>query len=466
MSVCRVSILAPVFAALALSACAGDQTSTNVESFVSGLEATALHTPLVVPLTIGMEDAVALAIERSSAVKAKQLEALLAQQTAEHFSVEMLPSFTASGDFYARDSKALSHSSLSSTYSTSSEERMISGDLKVGWNVLDFGLSYLRARQSREKSMAVNEDARRIAFRTAADARLAFWNSLALRQLRAGMTALAPQTKKTLKRLDAGLADAAVDHGGLLQDKRELVAAMTDADAMLSRLSPAELELCSLIACPSMQDMNLEVPASEFGTETGDAGTEIAEALRNRPELRSLFHEAEINEAQARSAVLQLLPSLGSAAALNGDSNMYLFNANWLSLAANASLNLLKLARLPQQGKINATQRQVHREQAIAAAHGVALQVLLARQRIVLAERTLAAAEAQLSLERQQMEQTKREVSVGAARANSLTALQYRHLAAEVRCTLARGDLVQAIATHTDSLGRDSSTSHKHRPLR
>ncbi len=337
---------------------------------------------------------------------------------------------------------------------------MVSGDLKAGWNVLDFGLSYLRARQSREKSIAVNEDARRIAFRTASDARLAFWNALALRQLRSGMMSLAPQTKKTLQRLDAGLADTSVDHRVLLQDKRELVAAMTEADALLTRLSPAEIELCSLIVCPDVQEMTLIAPKDKAVPKLGDTDAEISEALRNRPELRNLFHESAISEAQARSAVLQLLPSLGAATAFNGDSNMFLFNTNWLSLAANASFNLLKLARLPQQNNINATKRQILHQQAIAATQGVALQVLLTRQRIALAERDLAAAEIQLSLNKQSVQQAMAEISAGAARSNSLTASRYRQLVSEVRCLLAKGDVVQSLATHEDSLGRDLSTGH------
>ena len=54
---------------------------------------------------------------------------------------------------------------------TSSEKNVFSADLSLSWNVLDFGLSYIRAKQAADDVLIAEEERRRVANRV--DARCA-----------------------------------------------------------------------------------------------------------------------------------------------------------------------------------------------------------------------------------------------------------------------------------------------------
>ena len=78
-----------------------------------------------------------------------------------HFS--LLPTAVAESGYAARDKFSASNSvnvftgveSLAT--STSQDKRLRTSDIEFGWNVLDFGLSYVKARQAADKVLIQNE---------------------------------------------------------------------------------------------------------------------------------------------------------------------------------------------------------------------------------------------------------------------------------------------------------------------
>jgi outer membrane protein TolC len=411
---------------------------------------------------ITVEEAVAHAIAHSSTLKAKQLEALQSRMNAGMLRADALPSLTASGDYYARDRAALSHSSLSNSFATSSENSMGSGDLKLAWNILDLGIASARSRAVSAKAEQLEEEARSIAYRTAADARQAFWNTAAFVHIREGIVKNESLIKDTIKRIDEGLDDNRIDSRQLLQDKQDLLQAKAEAENLSASVAPDLLELCSLLFCEDPSKLTLELGQLNGldAKSRSDAGSDIDVALLHRPELRSVFLEARISAEQGRVAVLQMLPSLGGALALNGDSNKFLRNANWVSIAASTSFNLLNVFKIPRQVEMNATQSKINYERAIAAAKAITLQVLLSRQRQSEAMQRFTSARTSTDVQFRQLLLTRAEIASGKRGINSLATKQLQLVVSETRLLLAAGEVKLAEASYNDSLGRNLSDSY------
>ncbi|MGJ3626829.1 TolC family protein [Sphingomonas sp. MMS24-JH45] len=90
---------------------------------------------------------------------------------------DMLPQVVANGSYFGRSNQA-GASSLSLLTrrqslepSTSTDRDVAAGDLSVGWDVLDFGLSYIRANQKADGVLIAAEERRKVANRVIEDVR-------------------------------------------------------------------------------------------------------------------------------------------------------------------------------------------------------------------------------------------------------------------------------------------------------
>ena len=70
-------------------------------------------------------------------------------------------------------------------------------------------------------------------------------------------------------------------------------------------------------------------------------------ALRQRPELREAQLSGRIAAAEARKALLRVLPGIELSAGAHTDSNSFLVKDSWASLGAQVSLNLAQLFTAP-----------------------------------------------------------------------------------------------------------------------
>ena len=109
-------------------------------------------------LKIDLYTAIALAIENNKDLKVKILEASLSQKKIEDVEFGMLPTMAANAGYTSSDRYKATTSatvpsddkagSIGTSYSTSREREVNEQDVGFSWNILDSGLSYIRAGQS------------------------------------------------------------------------------------------------------------------------------------------------------------------------------------------------------------------------------------------------------------------------------------------------------------------------------
>ena len=123
--------------------------------------------PVSGPITL--YEAIARAVKYNLDHRLKMMEEALAQKQLDLVRYDQLPELTASAGYYSRDnfsggtSIALTgpnKGDVSLIASTSSEKQVTDVNGILVWNVLDFGVSYVRAQQQ-SKEVLITEERRR-----------------------------------------------------------------------------------------------------------------------------------------------------------------------------------------------------------------------------------------------------------------------------------------------------------------
>jgi outer membrane protein TolC len=455
-----VSLFCSLVCAMVLTGCAAlspPVTETEVAGFTARLvdEFAATPEPLVGALTI--DDAVARAIRFNHTIRAKELEAALAEAKVRAQSGAMLPSVVAESDYYGRDRPALSRSNQSSGYSTSSDTKSVSRDIALSWNILDFGLSYIRSKQGLDKAHQSQEDARRVTARIVEETRSIFWRAVALKKLTPAMAALDREVDDALRLSRQAEQGLQIDPMGQVTFQREMLNLQRDLNGLDVGLAGATDQLKAAIGLPMAErlQLNSDRKASQLPTVNDSAVDDIRIALNQRPEIRQHIYDLRISADEIDATILQVLPGVTFSRTFASDSNQFLLHGNWVSWGTRIAGNLVNLVRLPNDLDAIDAQMQAHRQNALATAATIVVQLHMARARIAVQKRAYRDAERYAGAQRHILQQVRATVKLGKVGQQALAREKLASLQADVRAILAFADLHAAYAAYATARGDD-----------
>lgn len=334
---------------------------------------------------VDLYEAIARALKYNLDARVELMHKMLAQTQLDLSHYAMLPRLAANAGFDGRNNfpGGVAQSLLTGRQVlepfTSAEKNIFSADLSLSWNVLDFGLSYIRAKQAADDVLIAEEERRRVANRVMQDVRIAYWRAVSAERILPSLKQLDEWVKRALdkaqavhdERLNAPLVP--------LQYKLDLLNTQRYIQQLFRDLNIAKLQLAALINLPPGQehDLILMVPEREGQTIELPSNMEILEdqALQARPELRMIDYRRRINAHETKAAILEMLPSLNLQVGGNYSSNSFLFNNHWAAYAARTSWNLLNLLRYPARAKTIEAQDKVLHAQNLALTMAVLSQV-------------------------------------------------------------------------------------------
>jgi len=308
--------------------------------------------PLSGPLTL--HEAMARAVKYNLEARLKVMEEAMAQRQVDLATFDMLPRMALSAGYAGRSNISASSSESIRTGteslepSTSQDRNRGVADLTMVWNVLDFGVSYVSAKQQGDQRLIVQERRRKVVHTIIQDVRSAYWRALAadrlLNQIDSLMTRVA-QARDNSQRLSEQRIGDPIQ---ALSYQRALIEATRQLEEQRRALSLAKTELATLINLPLGTDVQL---APEAGYEVPELKIELSqleqEALASRPELREQDYQARISAAETRKAMLRLLPGLEFSAGGNYDSNSFLVNQSWADYGVKVTWNLFNVLSAP-----------------------------------------------------------------------------------------------------------------------
>jgi outer membrane protein, multidrug efflux system len=341
------------------------------------------------PLTL--YSAQAYALKYNVDRRARMMEEAAAMRLNSVAAFGMLPQMAASAGYTFRSNNNESFGYTPSSDSVSapsiSSDRMRSiANLGMAWNVLDFGVGYLRARQQSNLVLVAGERRRKAVQTIMNDVRGAYWRALNAQNLRPEVDALEARVLQAWQAVEADRARPTVNEA---QFKRQLVDMMQQIQLLRREIESARADLASLMNVSFRRNIVLASPVG-FDQRVPLQRIDDVEALERlalaeRPELREEDYSKRINRDETRKAMLRMLPGFEISASLNRDTNRYLVNHDWADAGLRLTWNLLNLISGPANISAAEAQEQVGELRRLSVSMAVIAQVNVSARRYQLA---------------------------------------------------------------------------------
>ncbi len=270
--------------------------------------------------------------------------------------------------------------SVESSYSADPYSRQ--AEIGMLWNILDFGVGYLKARQQGERIRHSVEQYRRVRQQVVLDVLSQYWRASAAvaiaedaESLRAELEEQAEAIRDSVEMRNLSGAEGArrelAVHAGLAeleqwrrmanQARLELARTLGSGNAMQFTLAPFPDQPTDLPALPDNDPSALQVAA-----------------LQRRPELFQQDAQERVALSEARIALLQMAPNATLSLSLYDDPDKFLEWNNWMTVGAKVSWNLFNIPARISEKKMAELQGEVAHKKGLALAAAVMAQVGIA----------------------------------------------------------------------------------------
>lgn len=413
---------------------------------------------------ITLYDAMARALKYNMDHRLKMMQSALSQKELTVANLSLLPQLTVDAGYTGRNnelgssSRSLATGEESLESSTSSDRNLGSTNLGFTWNVLDFGLSYIRAEQRADRVLIAEERRRKVVHNLIQDVRSAYWNAASAERILEKIQPLMVKVEDALS--DAREAKESGQETPLsaLRYQRDLLDNLRQMKILRRELNAAKTKLGTL--------MNLK-PGTPFELDTRGFTMEIPSiqldnvqelekiALLQRPELREEGYSSRINHNDVRREYLRMLPGIELGTAWNYDSNSFANEESWWSWGTSISKNLFEVFHAPKN--INRAKGQVE----VADFRRYALSIAIMSQvHISLASYTQSVDEYKTISELYDVESGIKQsvlanVNAGSTGQRDLIKTELQALLSEVRRDLAFSQMRNAVGRIYISLGAD-----------
>lgn len=341
------------------------------------------------PITnaISLNEAIDRAINNNLSRKLDLLSTALAEQKIDIVAYEALPSLTTKAGYSERNNYAASSSvpftdgepgELSNSYSVSQDKKSTTAGVAFSWNILDFGLSYVRANQQADRFLIAKEKERKSIHNIKEEVRNAYYQAVSADEL---LKNIQPIMKEVNKALDDSQNITKLNLDSPIKSltyQRELLEVIRSLNTLEENLIKSKIELSKLMGLRPGTHFELsekikdkyELPIVEIPIDKLEKY-----ALENRPELQETRYQERISQDEVKAVMLKMLPGIDLNAGYSSDNSKYLLNNDWISYGANVSWNLLNVFNANLNHKLAKTQIELAKQQKLALSMAVVSQV-------------------------------------------------------------------------------------------
>lgn len=345
------------------------------------------------PITkaISLDEAIQRAVKNNIRNRVQMMESALSHQQIDLVYYDMLPSLTTNAGYSIRDNYAASASTTfengkpapitgTPTYSVSQDKEKINADISFSWNILDFGLSYVRAQQQSDKYLMAKENERKVIHNIVQEVRRTYYKSVSA-------DALLKRIIPMMKEVNDALADSRKikklrlsSPMEALSYQRELLEVLRSLQTLERNLIGSKIQLSELMGLkPGTKFVLSEKVKTNYKLPKIKLKLNEMEkiALEHRPEVLESRYKERISEKETTTAILKMLPGISLNAGMSYNNSEYLLNNDWTSYGIGVSWNLLDIFKANSLQRIAKTKVELAREQKLAISMAVLSQVHL-----------------------------------------------------------------------------------------
>lgn len=340
--------------------------------------------------SLELPEALAFALDNNLEFRLQSYQAALATGNRKLASMSMLPTLTAQAGYRGRNkvlastSESIETGQVSLVPSTSSDKEGHDYSLEAGWNFLDFGLAWFRAREFGEQMLIAEEERRRVAHQLAIELIDAWDKAVAFKSVE-------PQLRQARKLLDEALNVSELllqrrlkDQIEVIEYRKELLLILRRINRLSKELNQSQDELLRLLGMPAGIALNITSPPSDYGMLPVDLGVDIKKmqfsALLHRPEMRQALYNQRSIQRDTLRRTIESFPSLLLKYGISYDSNSFLVHNQWQHTGASLSLGLMRLATFPMQKEINKNNEKLADSRVELQAAAILSQVAMAEK--------------------------------------------------------------------------------------
>ncbi|MDE8602794.1 TolC family protein [Marinomonas sp. RSW2] len=384
-----------VFVSVAVAGCSvTPKQLTNQDVMANAAENVDVLMKDTAPITgaIDLNEAFARTIKYNRDARLKAFEAVVSQGQLAVDKFDMLPKLAAQAGYNYRNNYAASASVTFSgdepasigdnpSYSVSSDKTTLNASIGATWDILDFGLSYYRAKQQANRFLISKERERKVVHTIMEQSRSAYYRAVSAERLLSKINPLIAKARIALadsSRIEKLRAQSPME---ALTYQRALLESLRTLQDIRKSLMPAKAELATLMGLnPSTEFELADVNKPDFTMPHLNVDIAAMErtALVRRPELREAQYQERITQEEVHSAFLSLFPSLSLSAGLNYNDSEYLRYNDWTSAGLGVNWNLMNVFRYGKIKQLNNLKIAASKQQALATSMAVISQVHIA----------------------------------------------------------------------------------------
>ena len=404
------------------------------------------------PLTLS--DVMARSLKYNLDYRLKLMETALSRGLLDVSELDMLPKLMTDAGYRWRSNDSggtsigIQDRIVSLRPSTSEERVHYLADATLSWDVLDFGLSYYRAKQQADDVNTTDERRRKVLQNIVQDVRDAYWRALGAQRLLGETQALADNIQAALEKTRQAERAGVLPPVEGLEYQRALLDAMTLVNEKRQEMEFAKRELAALMSLPPGTDFTLaDATETNLSQVPGNLDQLEQMALEQRPELREEDYKTRIDAIETKKQIAALFPNLNLFGGVGYDSNKYLYNENWAQGGVSMSMNLFRLAGIPAIKRTNKARMEVDDARRMALSMAILTQVRVSVERY-----KLAVYDHQLAQESAQVDQ--RLASVARAGSSNQLTSELETLRTQARSMVSRFQEASSYAAAQSAYGR------------
>ncbi len=335
---------------------------------------------------LALRDAIELALKYNLDTAAKELEHAIKTEAATGAKLGMLPSLsmnfkrTRRSNWRASSSRSFKSGSQSLESSVSSERLTRTYGLHFAWNLVDFGLSYLRARQAEEEARIRENRLLRVRQDLALDVAEAYWKTVMARKAAEKARMLLKKAKIRRATIQRQLKDNRINEVKGLESENTIAQMQVRLKDQSRQYDKAKIRLAKLIGLTPGADYQVLDPKIESipALPKFNRRELETEALRNRPEISELLHKEQIQQDEVEAKILKMFPNVSLLFDRDHDTNKFLTHRTWHTIGINAAFDLLSLPRKWKDKRTAVRRIDLTRKKRMAVAVGIITQLHLA----------------------------------------------------------------------------------------
>lgn len=414
--------------------------------------------------TISLEEAIARSIKYNLDNRLKLMETVVAQQRLDLLDMKKLPRLAANAGYTVRSRRQASSSLNLGTgvpnfgASTSQDKGIVSADLQLSWDTLDFGIAYLNSKQAGDEVLIAVERQRKTVQNIIRDVQYAYWRMLGSQDLLQALTPLLLEIRQGLNDSYAAQQAKLKPIEECLDYQRAMLDIQRQMHSLRRDINDSRIELTALMGLPP--GFNYQIKTATDNARSIDVQNDLPsvdklrmQALSNRPELIEEDYKKRIALLEIKKARLRLIPGIELFTGYNYNDNSFLLHDTWASSGYRLTWDLLNLVSGPRAIRHAKSSVELANIRRMATSMAIVTQVDVALHRI-----NQARADYEISREMSRVDSSLYQQYEKRARLDqqdqlSLIEAKARQLLSNMRLAVAYADWQNAIAQLEISVG-------------